>query len=123
MPKFQLQLKAQLTNISQVNICDEFCFQLQLFCTNCQEKTSKVSITAGEWREQQNGRKSNFVMKCKFCKKEGSVDVSSVHSMSNSHEFQPLATFEARGLQPCVFFPEVLFINLGWLRSNKQFKY
>ncbi|KAJ3323868.1 hypothetical protein HDV06_006457 [Boothiomyces sp. JEL0866] len=108
MPKYQLNWKAELSNITDLRIknIDEFEWNFKLMCTNCHENNDTVvTLKASDEVEQHNSRGvANLVMKCKFCKKEGTLDIEkptlkSYHVESNG-KFQPLVVIEGRGWEP-----------------------
>jgi len=55
---------------------------------------------------------ANLVMKCKFCRRDLSLDIVAEHREASLNEdsttVQPLATFEGRGLEVVAFIPKVL---------------
>ncbi|KAJ3312855.1 hypothetical protein HDV04_002665 [Boothiomyces sp. JEL0838] len=115
MPKYQLNWKAELSNITNLGIknIDEFEWHFKLMCTNCHESNeSVVTLKASDEVEQNNSRGvANLVMKCKFCKKEGTMDIErptlKQYTLENSGKFQPLVVIEGRGWEP-----------VGWILKN-----
>lgn len=123
MPKYQLNWKAELSNITNLGIknIDEFEWHFKLMCTNCHESNeSVVTLKASDEVEQNNSRGvANLVMKCKFCKKEGTLDIErptlKQYTLENSGKFQPLVVIEGRGWEPVGWILKVIIFNIEWV--------
>ena len=80
MPKYQLELKAELaslTGLTPVDYATSFPVSLQLQCTTCNEKAEKeVVVQVSDQHEVPGSRGvSNLVMKCRACGCQGTLDL------------------------------------------------
>ncbi|KAJ1657036.1 hypothetical protein IWQ61_003489 [Dispira simplex] len=107
MVKLQLSIKADLINVTDLAPLDpDYDFHFKIKCNSCQEvsnnwismnqlDTSPISGSRGE---------ANLVMRCKFCKREGSASFERgtlrAYQVEQSGRFAPLIQMECRGLEP-----------------------
>mmetsp|Transcript_36355 Transcript_36355/g.102433 ORF Transcript_36355/g.102433 Transcript_36355/m.102433 type:complete len:149 (+) Transcript_36355:121-567(+) len=109
MPKFTLNLKADLENLAELIPDEDTRWYLKFRCTHCNEETGKF-VYVSKQEEVQHGRgKFNLLYRCSLCKREHTVDVVSTLSYSSSGQYAPVAVFECRGLEPIEYDPRV-----GW---------
>ena len=98
-----LEWKAELENVTEVlpEVGTRWYFRLK--CPNCGEAPEQwVYVTREEEHDMPGSRgKANYVAKCKFCKRDGSIDLldAPAKPLCASDEFVPLLTFEARGVE------------------------
>ncbi|KAN0062928.1 hypothetical protein ACQY0O_004749 [Thecaphora frezii] len=120
MPKFALQLRAQLTNVTSLLPSDaDYTLMIKTKCTSCHETHDKVvGVTPSDEKELQKGRgTANLVMSCSFCKKEGSAKFDEPTAKAPLYraieanqdtgaEFQTLCVLDFRGIEPVDFSPQ-----------------
>lgn len=106
MPLYKLEWSLETQNVTGIKPQeDDFQWSFKLTCTKCHERTQDpVNFRAVDQVEMSNSRGSaNLVMKCKFCKNEGTVDIvpKSLQSFnSEKRGFQTLCIIEGRGFEP-----------------------
>ena len=121
MPKYQIQWKAELNNLTDIVPAskEDFEWHFKIMCTKCHEiHATPVVIRGSDQVEMHNSRgTTHFLMKCKFCSCEGSIDLdmSSLVPLKESETFTPLLTLEGRGLEPVEWIPTVIFIHVDWI--------
>lgn len=118
MPKYQIQVKAVISNITDILPSSEFEYKFKLKCSDCREENeSESTFAANDQVELLQGRSySNFVMKCKFCSKVGSLDI--VPKTQNAlkkdvQEWQNFVVVEGRGWEPVKYIPGDGFMGNG----------
>ncbi|KAJ3306864.1 hypothetical protein HDV03_003901 [Kappamyces sp. JEL0829] len=111
MPKFLLQWKLEVQNVTDIQPSSEdFDWTFKLQCTKCHENDGPVTFKSTDVVEQSNSRgHANLVMTCKFCKSQGTLDVlwktMQPYSDEKSGQMQPLVVIEGRGWEPLEFQP------------------
>ncbi|CAN8074931.1 unnamed protein product [Agarophyton chilense] len=103
MPKFNLQISAQLSNVTSVKPPKEYPWHFILQCTSCGEETSKpvVLSTAEEVEGIRNGM-VNMKLSCKLCSRVNDVKILEQHAYpeEKAPDWGEILSFECRGLQP-----------------------
>ncbi|KAF6025122.1 C1orf123 [Bugula neritina] len=122
MPRFALQLQAELDNVTNVRSAgDDFRWYFKLKCGSCGEETENHQyITILDEQPLKGGRgHASLVIKCKLCSRENSIDIikDSIkpYLLDNSGQFQTIAEFDCRGVEPLDFEP-----RLGWTASSSE---
>ncbi|KAI0561128.1 hypothetical protein FGB62_92g022 [Gracilaria domingensis] len=103
MPKFSLQISAQLSNITSVEPPEDYPWHLILQCTSCGERTSKpVVLSTAEEVEGIRNAVVNLRLTCKLCGRVNDVKILKQHTYleEKAPDWGELLTFECRGLQP-----------------------
>eukprot|EP01100_Stratorugosa_tubuloviscum_P006222 TRINITY_DN2694_c0_g1_i4.p1 TRINITY_DN2694_c0_g1~~TRINITY_DN2694_c0_g1_i4.p1 ORF type:complete len:172 (-),score=58.30 TRINITY_DN2694_c0_g1_i4:329-844(-) len=139
MVLFRLEFKADLENITNIQLSNDFEFVIKVQCSNCyQETDSFIYVSDSEEREgRRNGTRgrggsggpttSDFTMRCKGCRRENSIDIIRDHkdiqlyTIENCSNFVPIAVLDCRGLQPTVFQPTSGFIGES-ISCSKKFE-
>lgn len=78
MVKISLQISCALENIESIKIGTDFSFFLKLRCMNCGETDNIWHDVCEEEHVKQDTRNAkgyNFVIKCKLCSRENSMDI------------------------------------------------
>ncbi|KAI8895612.1 UPF0587 protein C1orf123 [Globomyces pollinis-pini] len=117
MPRYQINWKADITNITNLSplSVDDYEWIFKFTCTKCHELHDvPVTLKANEVVEMNNSRgTANLIMKCNFCKSEGSVDLEmntlKPYTIENSGKMQPLIVIEGRGWEPVEWIPTIGF--------------
>ncbi|GAB6022155.1 hypothetical protein CHUAL_006293 [Chamberlinius hualienensis] len=116
MVKVNLQLKAELENVSELIASgDDFRFYLKLKCTSCGDTPDTWQyVTVGEKTPLKGGRgEASLVVKCKLCQRENSLDIVDKslkpYVAGEVEDFCSIITFDCRGVEPVDFSPRV-----GW---------
>ncbi|PXF48377.1 hypothetical protein BWQ96_01837 [Gracilariopsis chorda] len=103
MPKFSLQVSAQLTNVTSIKPPDEYPWHLVLQCTSCGEKTSKPVVVSTS-DEVEGIRKGVVSLKltCKLCGRVNDVKLlqQGAYTEEASPDWAEILSLECRGLQP-----------------------
>lgn len=105
---YYLKLTADLSNVTDLQPLDdatspyEYVFSVE--CVNCRETHSKpVSINRFESYDHGDSRGvSNFVFKCKSCKKEGSANIERTvlkYTLEDSGKSVALLQIDSRGFE------------------------
>eukprot|EP01111_Echinosteliopsis_oligospora_P016099 TRINITY_DN6570_c0_g1_i1.p1 TRINITY_DN6570_c0_g1~~TRINITY_DN6570_c0_g1_i1.p1 ORF type:complete len:172 (-),score=25.22 TRINITY_DN6570_c0_g1_i1:88-603(-) len=110
-------VKAELENVDKVTCPKNNQWSLKLSCSNCGEVTEKWVVFSTE-DQNPTGAKgiSNFVAKCKGCRRENSIDITSPTDYSfpidenNQNKYAPIGTFECRGLEITEYQPRDGFL-------------
>nr|KAJ3415129.1 hypothetical protein HK105_001596 [Polyrhizophydium stewartii] len=118
--RYQVHWKAEVSGVTSIGPADKskydwrFKVRARPFtCTKCREAAdSVVNINAEETVEMPNSKgTTNLLMRCKFCKNEGSVDIElntvRNYSIDDSEKFAPLVVLEGRGWEPTEWVPSV----------------
>lgn len=103
MVLFSLLFKAQCEGIQQVLLPPQAQWFFRVRCQICGEPHANeiyVNLDNAIGGKRQKTEKS-FVMTCKMCRREGSINFvqGSLVGYRDSEVFQPVAQFEARGLE------------------------
>ncbi|KAJ2800216.1 hypothetical protein H4R20_004141 [Coemansia guatemalensis] len=117
MAIIDLQLKAELLNVTGLIPNEEkeaYNWHFKIRCGSCNE-TTKTFVTINRVVRTQSGSQisgsrgdANLVMKCKFCKREGSATIVSKpieYTDKDSGKFASILSIECRGLEPVEFEP------------------
>ncbi|KAI3382114.1 hypothetical protein SNEBB_009666 [Seison nebaliae] len=121
MPKFALQIKAQLTNITEISIEDvsTFNWYLKFKCCNCGAVSKEFQYFTEEDHVPLKGDRgtANYVVRCRLCDRKNSVSIlpDTLTSYSANDEFQTIVHLECRGLEPVDFEPAD-----GWSATNER---
>ncbi|KAJ3263044.1 hypothetical protein HK104_006699 [Borealophlyctis nickersoniae] len=129
MPKFEIQWKADVEGITNLRPASktDYDWRFKLKCSKCNEPNeSWVVVNGGEEVEQSNSRGvANLVMKCKFCKAEGTInlDLDSLnpYTIEKSGKFAPIIRLESRGFEPTEWAPAEDFVAEG-VESGTKFE-
>eukprot|EP00742_Colponemidia_sp_Colp-10_P006956 GILJ01007465.1.p1 GENE.GILJ01007465.1~~GILJ01007465.1.p1 ORF type:complete len:189 (-),score=19.99 GILJ01007465.1:120-659(-) len=111
MPTFLLCLKADLDGVTELLVEDDARWYFKISCSSCNEESeNEVYFTKLDQMEMTGSRGSaNFVFKCKFCKRESSVDIvpnsAKAYTAQDSGKFKPFISLECRGCEPTVWIP------------------
>lgn len=112
MVKIGLQISCTLENIEELRTGPSFAFFLKLRCNNCGEMDDTWHDICEDERVKQDSRNtkgSNFIIKCKLCSRENSMDVvegsHGVYTEADSGSFKSLVSFDCRGIEPVEFDP------------------
>ncbi|KAF0488514.1 DUF866-domain-containing protein [Gigaspora margarita] len=115
MVKLALYFKAELENVTDVGPSNEaYEWHFKVKCNNCNEINENwVGVNQLASNDITGSRGSaNFVMRCKFCKREASAqfDNTSIkpYTIENSGQFSQIAIIECRGLEFVDFDPRVI---------------
>ncbi|KAF1586877.1 UNVERIFIED_CONTAM: hypothetical protein FQV16_0016730, partial [Eudyptes robustus] len=109
MPVYELQLKATLENVTNLQVDDPETFDwgLKFKCGSCREVSERVRyVCAKDVVEIPNSRgTANYVEKCGFCNKTATVNIvpDSIKAVKESDEFTTICKFETRGTEPVEF--------------------
>ncbi|KAJ2385832.1 hypothetical protein GGI05_004574 [Coemansia sp. RSA 2603] len=119
MVKLSLVIKAELSNVTDLRPAeDDHSWNFKIKCTSCHE-VDKNSITiAADTQSKVSGSRgeANLVMRCKNCKREGSVSIISdpvPYTLEDSETKKPVLDMEWRGLEPVEFEPRD-----GWVAKG-----
>lgn len=122
MPKYALQIKAQMENVTSLKIEDEeFRWFIKLKCESCGEETPDfIYFTLDDQHPLTGGRgHASLVLKCKLCKRENSIDVIkeslAAYDADDSEKFKTVAMFDCRGVAPTDFSPRI-----GWTVTGTE---
>ncbi|XP_015428917.1 PREDICTED: UPF0587 protein C1orf123 [Dufourea novaeangliae] len=117
MVKIALQVKVTMENIEELRPSgDEFRWYLKFTCCNCREASEKWNyVLLSETVPAQKGHAvQHFTSKCKHCARENSMmilkDSIKPYVARDLDEFQTIAVYDCRGLDPCDFSP-----RNGWI--------
>ncbi|CAG8517120.1 4139_t:CDS:2 [Acaulospora morrowiae] len=120
MVRLALYFKAELENVTDVEPGDEdYEWHFQVKCTSCSEVNENwVGVNKLAQNEISGSRGiANFVMRCKFCKRESSaqIDRTSIkpYTIDNNGQFTQIAIIECRGLEFVDFDPRIGFKAKG----------
>ncbi|KAJ1928700.1 hypothetical protein IWQ60_001799 [Tieghemiomyces parasiticus] len=112
MVKLNLSIKAVLTNVTDLQPADDegFDYHFKIKCNSCQEVTDNLVTVCRQESSSISGSRgeANLVMRCKFCKREGSLSFEGItqpYPIEKSGQFAPIVTVECRGLEPVDFEP------------------
>jgi len=110
MVKLSLLLRAHLENITEFKPMDaqQYDWTFKIKCNSCQEVDSNwITINPSNISSMSGSRgEANLVMRCKFCKREGSASiVGGVHALLDTDTWTRVVELECRGLEPVDFSP------------------
>ncbi|KAL1927735.1 hypothetical protein VTP01DRAFT_3556 [Rhizomucor pusillus] len=112
MVKLALYLKADLENVTDLRPASGYEWHFKVQCGSCRETDENwISFNEQEEVEITNSRgTANLVMRCKFCKREGTAQFDTgfkvqPYSAEKNGEFQKIAVFDCRGLELVDFQP------------------
>ncbi|PIA13955.1 DUF866-domain-containing protein [Coemansia reversa NRRL 1564] len=113
MAIIDLQLKAELLNVTGLIPNEDkeaYNWHFKIQCGSCQEITKNfVTINRVQGTQISGSRGgANLVMKCKYCKREGSASIVSMpieYTDKNNGKFASILSIECRGLEPVEFEP------------------
>ncbi|CAG8823786.1 9523_t:CDS:2, partial [Gigaspora margarita] len=118
--KLALYFKAELEKVTDVGPSNEaYEWHFKVKCNNCNEINENwVGVNQLASNDITGSRGSaNFVMRCKFCKREASAqfDNTSIkpYTIENSGQFSQIAIIECRGLEFVDFDPRTGFKARG----------
>eukprot|EP01102_Stenamoeba_stenopodia_P003917 TRINITY_DN14045_c0_g1_i1.p1 TRINITY_DN14045_c0_g1~~TRINITY_DN14045_c0_g1_i1.p1 ORF type:complete len:160 (-),score=36.31 TRINITY_DN14045_c0_g1_i1:86-565(-) len=114
MPQIKLLLKADLENLTNLRPLPDINWYIKFKCSNCGEVHDKAcSLNASEKFPVSQGKaEANLVLRCKFCRRENTVDVLpkaagiKPYLDSDSGKFVHIASFDCRGVEPVEFEPK-----------------
>ncbi|KAJ2723793.1 hypothetical protein GGI07_002412 [Coemansia sp. Benny D115] len=121
MVKLALQLKAELNNVTDLVPADaEHNWFFKIQCNSCNEiGENAVSISASDNAQISGSRgEANLVMRCKFCKREGSASIVSgpqPYTQDDSMQEKKILVLECRGIEPVQFEPRD-----GWVAKGAE---
>lgn len=127
MVKISLQIKVTLENVDVLAPTEsDFRWYLKFICSNCHELTDKWNYASlSETFPSTKGHSVNhYVSKCKVCLRENSMtileDYVKPFDSYDEENFQTIAIFDCRGLEPYDFSP-----RKGWIvqASNEGTKF
>lgn len=118
--KMGLQIKANLENLVELSMVEDFRWYLKLQCLNCGEVSDRWQyVTQLETVPTKGGRgHANMVSKCKLCSRENSIDIikdSLKPYADQEQKFQTVVVFECRGMEPIDFSP-----RCGWVAEGTE---
>eukprot|EP00741_Cyanophora_paradoxa_P007831 tig00001215_g7577.t1 len=118
MPKLLISWAADVEGLSEIKITPDARYYVKLKCTNCGEESKEVYFNAQDKVELSTGRgDATFVLKCKGCKRENSLDVVPGHGRSwteaDETKFVPLIACDCRGLEIVSWEPRAGFTAVG----------
>lgn len=128
MVKIGLQISCVLENIESLRAGPSFAYFLKLRCNNCGESDDIWHDICEDERvkkDTRNAKGSNFVIKCKLCSRENSLDVVeasqgniilpssrisllilllvATYTEKDSGNFKGFVSFDCRGIEPIEF--------------------
>ncbi|KAI9258519.1 hypothetical protein BY458DRAFT_557984 [Sporodiniella umbellata] len=127
MVKLGLYIKADLENITDLIPTEDYEWHFKVECTSCHEIDQNwISFNSQDEYSMNNSRgTANLVMRCKFCKREGSAHFEPSftirkYSATKNREFQVIAHFDCRGIELVQFQPRESWMAKG-LESETPF--
>ncbi|CAB4488247.1 DUF866-domain-containing protein [Rhizophagus irregularis] len=128
MVKLALHFKAELENVTEVGPGDDdYEWHFKVKCTSCNEENDNwVGVNRLAQNELPGSRgTANFLMRCKFCKRESSAqfDTSPIkpYTIENNGSFAKIAIIECRGIELIDFEPRAGFKAVG-IKSGTVFE-
>lgn len=110
MVKIGLQIKVTLENVEELGPAGpDFRWYLKFTCSNCREVSDKWNyVSLSETFPATKGHGINhYASKCKLCSRENSMtileDYVKAFVARDQENFQTVAVFDCRGLEPCDF--------------------
>jgi hypothetical protein len=98
----------ETTNVAEVSPSPDCLLHFTVTCSSCNEvNASPITVDPNDKVDMQGSRgTSNFVFKCKFCKRESSANILSVNKWTFSgNDWQTMVIVECRGLEFTRWFP------------------
>ncbi|XP_078038870.1 CXXC motif containing zinc binding protein [Augochlora pura] len=112
MVKIALQIKTEMENVEELKPSGPgFRWYLKLNCSNCREGTDKWNyLSLSETVAAPKGHSiSHYMSKCKLCSRTNNItileDSVKPYVAREEEDFQTIAVFDCRGLEPCDFWP------------------
>ncbi|PAV70739.1 hypothetical protein WR25_05372 [Diploscapter pachys] len=113
MPFLSMDLKCSMTGITNLTPNDptNFRWHLKMKCTNCGEQPDHWQyVVANEILDIPGSRgEANLVEKCKLCGRQNTLsiveDSYGTYKAEQNEKWQPMVTFDCRGVEPCDFDP------------------
>uniref|UniRef100_A0A914X0K0 CXXC motif containing zinc binding protein n=1 Tax=Plectus sambesii TaxID=2011161 RepID=A0A914X0K0_9BILA len=123
MPRFALEVKANMVNVSNLmpEELPDFRWHVKLKCSNCGEVSDHWQYVVAENQSTTgSGRGSaNFTEKCKLCSRQNSLDILTEtfkpYTADKNLEYQAMIAFDCRGLEPVDFDP-----RNGWCCESTE---
>jgi len=122
-----LLIKCTLENATNLRAPENTKWFMKVKCNNCNEISDKfVYVTTEEEQDNPGGRgKLNLLIKCKFCKRDNSIDVlpkkAQAYNAEDSDKYKQFAGFECRGVTPVEWQPKGKYSCEG-SESGTKFK-
>ncbi|KAG5680687.1 hypothetical protein PVAND_010180 [Polypedilum vanderplanki] len=117
MVKIGLQISCMFENIEELKTEPNYSYFFKLRCNNCGESDDKWHSICEEERFQEDTRNPkgfNFVIKCKMCSRDNTIDIVEQSAVSYTEEdvgkFKTIVQLECRGIEPTAFEPREGFI-------------
>ncbi|KAJ7706273.1 hypothetical protein B0H17DRAFT_919608 [Mycena rosella] len=112
MVRLLLSIKAELENVTDLEVPQDFDFFFKVKCNSCHEDHQKfVSLNRNESFDLpgSKGNTANFVWRCGYCKRESSAKFEDSYALkpynAENGQFGPLLQIECRGLEFIDFDP------------------
>ena len=107
MVRLSVQLSADLKNVADLSMVEEYRWRLVVACSNCGETHDDVWVTESELVEVPGGRsEAHVVLKCKACERTNTIKLERqppagkpFYTADQSGEFVPVGEFECRGVE------------------------
>jgi hypothetical protein len=105
MPKFALQVKAQLQGVGSFSVNDaDYPWHITLRCGSCGEQSEKpVVVSQSDDVEGIRGASVNLKISCKLCKRVNDLTIlagASTYTSEDAPEWRQFLAVEARGTEP-----------------------
>ncbi|KAJ2001357.1 hypothetical protein GGI04_003772 [Coemansia thaxteri] len=113
MVLLDLQLSAELDGVTELKpVGEDFLWNFKIKCNSCDEVTENFVTIDAEEEVSKSGKptksKANFVMRCKFCRREGSIGIEAgpfAYTVESNGQLARVLTMDCRGLEPVEFDP------------------
>ncbi|CAG9858655.1 unnamed protein product [Phyllotreta striolata] len=122
MGKLSLQIKATLEGLEELYTnSPEYHYSLKIKCSNCGEESGKWhDVSEAVTFPGKTGKsENNFVIKCKLCGRENSLDIipgsNGKYTNEDSGKYKTIITFDCRGIEPTEFTP-----GEGWIAKVEE---
>lgn len=104
MPKFTLEMSAQLDNIASLQTPEDYPWRLQFGCGNCGEKTAKpLVVMSSDLVEGIRGAQVNLKYTCRLCDRVNDIKLleeNIQYEAETAPEWAPILRLECRGTEP-----------------------
>lgn len=105
MPKFVLEVRAQLQGVKSVAVNDDnYPWYISLRCGSCGEETAKPAVLSrSDDVEGIRGASVGMKISCKLCKRTNDLTIlpgASVYTSADAPSWKPFLEVEARGTEP-----------------------
>jgi ribosomal protein S27E len=117
MVKIALQISCAFENIEFLKAGDGFSYFIKIRCMNCGESDNVWHPVCEDDRVQEstrNAKGSNFLIKCKLCSRENSIDIvegsQGTYTEDDAGKFKTFVAFDCRGVEPESFEPRDGFV-------------